>query len=110
MKRDRTTTRALTSTAPWETLTLTTLSRDRHLFSTILSEARQLASKRQEGKTVVYTRKNIDWEPFGQARAKREIESVVLDEGVAEGIQGDLKKFLNRKSWYAERGTFSVLF
>lgn len=104
MKRDRTTTRALTSTAPWETLTLTTLSRDRHLFAALLSEARQLASQRQEGKTVVYTRKNTEWAPFGKPRAKREIASVVLDEGVAEGIQADLKRFLGRKAWYAERG------
>lgn len=94
----------LHSGSPWETLTLTTLSTSRHLFSTLLTEARALAEEATEGKTVVYTAWGVEWRPFGKPRRRREMGSVVLGEGIAEGIAADLKGFLGRAKWYAERG------
>ena len=35
---------------------------------------------------------------------KRPLSSVVLDVGVAEKIESDVKAFLARKQWYASRG------
>ncbi|CED83541.1 AAA-type ATPase [Phaffia rhodozyma] len=90
--------------SPWETLTLTTLSRDRELFPDLLSEARALAQQGEEGKTVVYTAWGVEWRPFGKPRRRREMGSVVLDRGVSEHVEGDLLKFLRRGKWYAERG------
>lgn len=40
---------------PFETVKLTTLYRDRHLFQELLMEAKELAVKAQTGKTVIYT-------------------------------------------------------
>ena len=100
---------SLTTGVPWETLTLTTLSRDRALFSELLSEARTLAQKHEEGKTVVYTRQGFEWRPFGKPRKKREIGSVVLDQGVGEEVERDLKTFMGREKWYADRGMFPGL-
>lgn len=97
----------LHSGTPWETLTLTTLSSFRYLFSQLLSEARALAESSTEGKTVVYTAWGVEWRPFGKPRRRREMGSVVLGEGVAERIEGDLKGFLGRGRWYAERGELS---
>ena len=45
----------MTSGTPFETVTLTTLYRDRKLFNDLLSEAKSLALKAREGKTVIFT-------------------------------------------------------
>ena len=94
----------LMSGTPWETVTLTTLSRDRALFPVLLSEARDLAMHGQEGKLVIHTAWNIEWRPFGQPRRKRPLQSVVLSPGVAEKMETDIKTFLERRQWYADRG------
>ncbi len=94
----------LHSGSPWETLTLTTLSASRDLFASLLSEARALAEASTEGKTVVYTAWGVEWRPFGKPRRRREMGSVVLAEGIAERVKRDLKEFLGRAKWYAERG------
>lgn len=94
----------LHSGSPWETLTLTTLSSSRHLLPSLLNEARELAEQGTEGKTVVYTAWGMEWRPFGKPRRRREMGSVVLGEGVAERVESDLKGFLGRGKWYAERG------
>jgi len=90
--------------SPWESVTLTTLSRDRHIFGDLLNEARQLAIDLQEGKTVVYTSWGLEWKPFGQPRRKRALDSVVLDVGVRERIVADVQDFLSASKYYYERG------
>ncbi|KAG5647276.1 hypothetical protein DXG03_000812 [Asterophora parasitica] len=105
VKRERETrSMQLMSGVPWETVTLTTLSRDRTLFPRLLSEARDLAMKGQEGKLVIHTAWGIEWKPFGQPRRKRPLQSVVLEPGVGEKIEQDIKSFLERRQWYADRG------
>ncbi|KAI0082651.1 mitochondrial chaperone BCS1 [Panus rudis PR-1116 ss-1] len=94
----------LMSGMPWETVTLTTLSRDRALFPALLAEARDIALRGQEGKLVIHTPWGIEWKPFGSPRRKRPLNSVVLQEGVAEKIQQDIQAFLQRRQWYADRG------
>lgn len=96
----------LMSGIPWETVTLTTLSRDRTLFPLLLSEARDLAMVGQDGKLVIHTAWGIEWKPFGLPRRKRPLRSVVLAEGVSEKIERDLQSFLRRRQWYADRGAF----
>ncbi|KAI0831259.1 BCS1 N terminal-domain-containing protein [Trametes gibbosa] len=90
--------------APWETITITTLFRDREVFANLLSEARDLAMRGQEGKLVINIPWGIEWKPFGQPRRKRPLGSVVLEEGVAEKIEDDVTAFLQRRQWYADRG------
>lgn len=105
VKRERETrSMQLMSGVPWETVTLTTLSRDQNLFPQLLSEARELAMRGQEGKLVIHTAWGIEWRPFGQPRQKRPIQSVVLEPGVAQRIESDIKIFLERRQWYADRG------
>lgn len=100
------------SGTPWETVTLTTLSKDRKLFPRLLAEARELAMRGQEGKLVIMTAWGTEWRPFGQPRRKRPLQSVVLEEGVAEKVEHDVKAFLDRRQWYADRGrlAYSSLF
>ncbi|KIK57671.1 hypothetical protein GYMLUDRAFT_61085 [Collybiopsis luxurians FD-317 M1] len=92
------------SGAPWETVTLTTLSRDRDIFPRLLAEARDLALRDQEGKLVIQTPWGTEWRPFGLPRRKRPLDSVVLDDGVATSIEKDVKSFLERRQWYVDRG------
>jgi chaperone BCS1 len=92
------------SGSPWETVLLTTLSRDRSLFQDILQEAKQLALKNEVGKTVIYTSFGPEWRPMGNPRRKRPIESVVLDDGIAETILDDVKSFMTGGKWYYDRG------
>ncbi|KAK4048218.1 Complex III assembly protein translocase and chaperone [Microbotryomycetes sp. JL201] len=105
VKRERATNMLdLHSGAPWETVHLTTLSRDRNLFPQLLSEARTLAQAAQVGRTVIYTAWGAEWRPFGQPRARRLLDSVVLDDGIKERIVDDVQRFMQRGRWYFDRG------
>lgn len=94
----------MTSGTPFETVTLTTLYSDRHLFRDLLGEAKKMALKAQEGKTVLYTSWGPDWRPFGNPRKKRMLGSVILDTGISEQIVKDVKDFLQSGEWYHQRG------
>ncbi|MCJ1392670.1 hypothetical protein MMC18_005540 [Xylographa bjoerkii] len=89
---------------PWETVTLTTLYSQRHIFEELFQEAHRLAQQSTEGKTIIFTSRGTSWEKFGEPRRKRPLESVVLDEGVKERIVSDVKDFLNSGKWYYDRG------
>ncbi|KAI4255886.1 MAG: hypothetical protein LQ352_002339 [Teloschistes flavicans] len=89
---------------PWETVTLTALYSQRHLFRDLFMEAHQLAQKSVEGKTIVYAARTSTWERFGEPRRKRPLESVILDEGIKERIVADVKDFLHSENWYYDRG------
>ena len=89
---------------PWETLSITTLSRDRDLFLQMLQEAKESALAKQIGKTVVYTSFGPEWRPFGTPRRRRQIESVILDGTIAQDILKDINRFLDAGKWYNDRG------
>ncbi len=89
---------------PWEAVELTTLGNQKHLVVEMLEEARNLVMSQNLGKTVMYTVIGTDWRPFGHPRARRPIESVVLDRSVADGIVNDVRSFMDSSSWYRQRG------
>lgn len=89
---------------PWETVTLTTLYSQRHIFEDLFAEAHKLAQQSTEGKTIVYTSRGSSWERFGDARRKRPLDSVILDQGIKEKIVADVKDFLDSGKWYYDRG------
>lgn len=94
----------LSTGAPWETVTLTTLASYSHLFTQLLAEARQLALASTQGKTVIFTSWGAEWRPFGHPRRVRELDSVVLDTDKKDELVGDVRRFLSRGPWYAKRG------
>ncbi|XP_044020709.1 mitochondrial chaperone BCS1 isoform X2 [Aphidius gifuensis] len=89
---------------PWETVQLTAFGSDRSIYFDILEEARQMALKEHEGKTIMYTAMGSEWRPFGHPKKKRPIDSVVLDEGVGDKILKDCREFINNPGWYSDRG------
>src|SRR5688500_17952882 len=100
----------MTSGSPWETVTLTTLARDRYLFGELLKEAQKLALAKQEGKTVVFTSWGSEWRPFGLPRKRRLLDSVILDRGVKERIVKDVKDFISNGKWYNDRGEIDHIY
>ncbi|KAK2879466.1 hypothetical protein FQN49_000850 [Arthroderma sp. PD_2] len=96
--------RDLQTGRPWETVTLTTLYSQRHIFEELFKEAHEYAAKTHEGKTVIYNSWGAEWRQFGQPRRKRPLNSVVLDAGVKERIVADVKDFFSSGAWYYDRG------
>ncbi len=76
---------------------MTSIGKNRQLFSSILDEARALAMETHSGKTIMYTVVGADWRPFGHPRQRRPLNSVVLDEGVGEKLVQDVKEFIQVK-------------
>lgn len=89
---------------PWETVTLTAFGRNKNIYFNMLEEARYLALKETEGKTIMYTAMGSEWRPFGHPRKKRPIGSVVLDDGITDRIVQDCREFIKNPKWYADRG------
>lgn len=89
---------------PMETVTVTTLYRDRFLLAAILDEARSMAMEMNQGKTVLFKSWGQDWRPFGKPRKKRQMDSVILDKGIKTLIVKDVQEFLKSSTWYDKRG------
>jgi chaperone BCS1 len=106
VNREKQSTANMTTGEPHETITLTTLYAQRHLFEDIFREAHQLAVEAQEGKTVMHTAQggSMEWKPFGAPRRKRPLNSVILDRGIKERIVSDVRDFLGSQKWYIDRG------
>lgn len=97
----------ITTGIPFETLTITTLTkleRKAALFKTLLEESRSFALKAYLGKTLVFTSWANEWRPFGQPRKKRPLSSVILDDGICEKLFSDITEFASASQWYYQRG------
>jgi len=70
----------------------------------MLEEARTIAMKQFEGKTITYVAVGTEWRQFGHAKNKRPLKSVVLNSGMSEKITADVQEFLKNPKWYADRG------
>ncbi|KAI1342482.1 BCS1 N terminal-domain-containing protein [Xylariaceae sp. FL0016] len=104
VNREKLSTAKLTTGEPHETLKLTTLYAHRHIFEDVFTEARAVALSAVQNRTIVYSVRGFEWVQLGEPRRKRPLGSVILDEGVKEGIVSDAKDFLQRRQWYVDRG------
>lgn len=89
------------NTRKTETLTISTFGRDPEIMRRLIEE---VADVQQNKETVpVYF-----WAGRGYARCaerlKRPLSTVYLDEAQKERIVADLRSFLDRRRWYADRG------
>ncbi|KAI9591739.1 BCS1 N terminal-domain-containing protein [Syncephalis fuscata] len=94
----------LSTGSPYETIMITTLSRDRTVLNDMLVEARSRALASQEGKTVIYCSYGPEWRPFGQPRKRRPLDSVILDLNLKQHLVNDVKSFIANGQWYTNRG------
>jgi mitochondrial chaperone BCS1 len=89
---------------PWEKVQFMGIGRNTEIFESILQEAYDMATRQEEGKTIIFTNWGTEWRPFGQPRARRSLESVILDEGVGEKIFADVCEWRASSDWYMDRG------
>jgi len=90
---------------PWETITLTTIGRRKQFLLEMLEEARNDVLKRHSGTTAMYYCTGSDWrEMGGSPQISRSLETVVLQEGLADRLVKDCQRFLISGAWYRERG------
>ncbi|KAF2133185.1 26S protease regulatory subunit 8 [Dothidotthia symphoricarpi CBS 119687] len=89
---------------PFETISLTTLYSHRSVFEDIFAEAHKLYQQSQEGKTIIYNSMGTAWQPFGEPKRKRPLDSVALERGVKERIVEDMEAFISSRTWYLDRG------
>ncbi|KAK4231741.1 P-loop containing nucleoside triphosphate hydrolase protein [Podospora fimiseda] len=104
VNREKASTAVTTTGEPHETLTLTLLYKHREMLADVFTEAHALAQSFNQGRTVVYTARNMSWQVLGKPKIKRPLGSVILDEGVKESIVADVKEFISAQQWYTERG------
>ena len=89
----------------WESIKFTTIGRSPEIFDNVMQEAQQLATNKDLDYTTIYTSWGHNgWKPFGNPRRKRNIDSVILDDGTAEAVIEDIYEFLTSKQWYYDRG------
>lgn len=93
-----------TSGRPWESLKLTAFGKDTSVFQRLLDEAYEASVARMSDSTVILTNWGSEWRPFGHPRPRRPIDSVILDEGVAERVLEDIAEWRRSKDWYLQRG------
>ncbi|KAK8194891.1 26S protease regulatory subunit 8 [Phyllosticta capitalensis] len=88
----------------FETIRFTTLYSHRNVFERIFLEANKLKEEAEEGKTIIYHSRGMDWERFGEPKRKRPLDSVVLEDGVKERMVEDMAEFIEKREWYSDRG------
>lgn len=89
---------------PFETVELTAFGRNKNIYYNMLEEARVMALKHTEGKTLLYAAMGSEWRQFGQPRKRRPLPSVVLNKGVSDKILADCREFIGNPKWYSDRG------
>ncbi|CAI4228304.1 unnamed protein product [Auanema sp. JU1783] len=89
---------------PFETVTLSTLGTDPMFLQSMLKNATFDGVANAQTGLVIYQAIGPQWVRFGTPRRKRDINSVVLDQRLADELLLDLQQFFDSSSWYAERG------
>ncbi|KAK0186554.1 P-loop containing nucleoside triphosphate hydrolase protein [Armillaria mellea] len=80
------------------------LTRSHSVLIGLLQEARKEYMAAQEHKMCVWVSDvNNSWRHVG-CRAKRSMNSIILEPGVKDLLLEDARDFLDSKNWYAERG------
>ncbi|XP_002123538.2 mitochondrial chaperone BCS1 [Ciona intestinalis] len=89
---------------PYETVTLTTLGRNKEVFEQLLLEARSFALQMQKNMTLIFKPMGTEWRQFGEPQRSRPLQSVMLARGQSERIWEDVNQFLQSQQWYIDRG------
>lgn len=89
-----------------ENLELYTWAWNRQTMDALLDEVLQILKKDRVTNLIAFYHltKTLDWDKMGSSVKKRSLESVILREGVKEGLIRDVREFLAHKGWYLERG------
>ncbi|GLB41025.1 putative AAA ATPase family protein [Lyophyllum shimeji] len=86
------------------TLYINILTRDHDILKQLLQEARRYYMAGQQHNMCVYVSDSTNRWNHVACRAKRSMNSIVLDPGIKDILLEDARDFLRSKPWYAERG------
>jgi len=88
-----------------ETIHLGALFASRRMMEELLEGVVRQAGERRAHRLSLYTvnRWGEEWQ-LADAKPRRSLASVVLDQGAAEQLQQDIHTFFERRQWYADLG------
>ena len=86
-----------------ETFTISILGRDRGVALQLLQDARDAAVPPDNNRVNIHRVEYSSWTLLA-SRTPRGPESVFLREGLLENLIADVRQFLERRTWYADRG------
>lgn len=89
---------------PFEFITLSTYKWNRALLYDLLTEAKESQREHDAKKTAFYFISCGDWNPFGQPKRRRFLDSVITAGRLKESLLRDVREFLDSEEWYMERG------
>jgi mitochondrial chaperone BCS1 len=88
-----------------ETIRLGALFAPRRAMEALLESVARHASEQRAHRLTLYTvdRFGDEWR-LADSKPRRSLDSVVLEEGVAQRLRDDIHGFFNRRQWYAQMG------
>jgi mitochondrial chaperone BCS1 len=88
-----------------ETIHLSALFTTRRTMEELLESVARHAGEQRAHRLTLYTvdRWGEDWR-MADSKPRRSLDSVVLDEGVAQHLHDDIHEFFSRREWYAQMG------
>jgi chaperone BCS1 len=88
-----------------ETVHLSALFTSRRTMEELLESVARHAGEQRAHRLTLYTvdRWGEDWR-MADSKPRRSLDSVVLDEGVAQHLHDDIHEFFSRREWYAQMG------
>jgi mitochondrial chaperone BCS1 len=88
-----------------ETIHLSALFTTRRTMEELLESVARHAGEQRAHRLTLYTvdRWGEDWR-MADSKPRRSLDSVVLDEGVAQHLYDDIHEFFSRREWYAQMG------
>lgn len=87
-----------------ETLEVSILARSRDIVNQLLREAKEAYTSEDQNRVSIYTCDQYNCWHRSASRAKRPMQSIVLDPMIKDRILEDAKDFMASENWYSERG------
>ncbi|CAE6538374.1 unnamed protein product [Rhizoctonia solani] len=87
-----------------ETLEVSILARNREVINELLREAKEAYTSEDQNRVSIYTCDQYNCWHRSASRAKRPMQSIVLDPLIKDMILEDAKDFMASENWYSERG------
>ncbi|EUC56107.1 P-loop nucleoside triphosphate hydrolase, putative [Rhizoctonia solani AG-3 Rhs1AP] len=87
-----------------ETLEVSILARNRDIVNQLLREAKEAYTSEDQNRVSIYTCDQYNCWHRSASRAKRPMQSIVLDPMIKDRILEDAKDFMASENWYSERG------
>ncbi|PRP83758.1 hypothetical protein PROFUN_09090 [Planoprotostelium fungivorum] len=88
----------------YERINFTLLGRNKQVMQDLISDALDMAYKKEEGKLIIFVNKGGQWKRFGIPRKPRSLSSVILESRVKDSVVDDVREFLESRQWYIDMG------